>query len=97
MVKTLIDETEPVKVEIDGILDLHHFHPKDVKDLLNEYFIECMKEQIFSVRIIHGKGKGILKDRVQSILENHPKVSSYTQSASGNWGATVVELLKADR
>lgn len=93
MVKNLIDETEPVKIEIDGTLDLHHFHPKEVKDLLNEYFLECIKEKIFSVRIIHGKGKGILKNRVLSILENHPKVSSYTPSASGNWGATIVELV----
>lgn len=96
MVKTLIEETEPVKIEVDGILDLHHFHPKDVKDLLNEYFTECIKKNIFSVRIIHGKGKGILKERVHKILENHPKVSSYTGPASGNWGATVVELERTE-
>ncbi len=96
MVKNLIDDTEPVKISIDGTLDLHHFHPKDIKDLLNEYFIECIKEQIYSVRIIHGKGKGVIKNRVQSVLGSHPKVSSYTQSASGNWGATIVELVETD-
>ena len=92
----LIDNSEPVKIAIDGTLDLHHFNPKDVKDLLNEYFIECIKENIFSVRLIHGKGKGILKNRVHNILKNHNNVKSYTQTVSGNWGATIVELVEFD-
>ncbi len=55
---------EPVEVPIKDVLDLHTFHPRDVKVLLDEYFILCMEKGIFSVRIIHGKGKGILKKSV---------------------------------
>lgn len=87
---------EPVEIPIDGVLDLHHFNPKDIKDLLNEYFAECIRENIFSVRIIHGKGKGVLKSRVHAILNNHECVRSYTGTASGNWGATLVELAEPD-
>ena len=96
MMADLTENLEPVKIVIDGTLDLHHFSPKEVPDLLNEYFLECIKEGIFSVKIIHGKGKGILKARVHSILEKHDSVKSYAQTASGNWGATMVTLIQPD-
>lgn len=93
---TLTDYSKPVEITVDGILDLHHFNPKDVPDLLNEYFIECIKKKIFSVRIIHGKGKGILRTHVHNILKKHDNVKSHTQTVSGNWGATLVELMETD-
>ena len=59
---------DPVKMPIEDTLDLHTFHPKDVPDLLHEYFRSCMEAGIFSVRVIHGKGLGHLKKRVQTVL-----------------------------
>jgi len=55
---------EPVKIPIEDVIDLHTFNPKDVPDLLKDYFSACIDKGIFSVRVIHGKGKGILKNRV---------------------------------
>lgn len=84
---------ETVEYPIDGTLDLHTFSPKDVKDLLPEYIRVCREKGIFQIRIIHGKGKGVLRRIVHSILEKHPDVESYWQEGSGgSWGATVVKL-----
>ena len=85
---------EPIIMPIEDILDLHHFRPKEVPSLLTEYFIECRKAGIYSVRIIHGKGQGILKKMVLQQLEKNPVVISYKSAPAeaGGWGATIVEL-----
>lgn len=82
------------RVEITDELDLHHFDPKEIKDLINEYIIECIKKEITSLRIIHGKGKGILRDRVHKILDKNESVLKYylAPATSGSWGATIVTL-----
>ena len=85
---------EPVHLPIEDTLDLHTFRPKEVPDLLDDYFAECIKAGIFSVRIIHGKGQGILKNRVRSLLKKNPMVESFKDAppTAGGWGATHVEL-----
>lgn len=84
---------EPVELPIDGILDLHHFKPSDLGDLIPDYLTECLKKDIRSVRIIHGKGKGVLRRMVHSILDKDDRVQSYRLSGDrSSWGATLVEL-----
>lgn len=87
---------DPIEIPINGILDLHTFLPKEVKPLLHDYISACLEKRIFSLRIIHGKGTGVLKKRVQGILKNHPDVLSFADApaAAGGWGATIVELKK---
>jgi len=87
---------QPVKIAIEDVLDLHTFKPKDIPDLLDDYFLECIKAGILSVRIIHGKGKGIQKKRVKELLKINSKVKSFQDAPpeAGGWGATVVELKK---
>jgi DNA-nicking Smr family endonuclease len=85
---------EPQVVPIDGVLDLHTFNPKELPYLLVDYLTACRDLGIFHVRIIHGKGKGVLRARVHALLEKNPLVvglSSAPESAGG-WGATLVEL-----
>jgi len=90
---------DPVELPIEDVLDLHTFRPKDVPDLLYDYFSACVEAGIFSVRIIHGKGKGILKKRVQGLLKKNPMVESFINAPpeAGGWGATLVELKRIDR
>ena len=87
---------EPIEIPIDGVLDLHTFHPKEVYPLLYDYIAACREKNIYSLRIIHGKGTGVLKKRVHSILKSHPHVISFTDAPpqAGGWGATLAELKK---
>ena len=84
----------PVEQPIDGVLDLHTFNPREIKDLVPDYLAECRRRGILSVRIIHGKGIGNLQRTVQGILSRHPQVESFApaSSAYGGIGATMVKL-----
>ncbi|HMK60423.1 MAG TPA: Smr/MutS family protein [Dissulfurispiraceae bacterium] len=83
-----------IEYPIDGILDLHTFNPKEVKELLPFYLGACMEKGILEVRIIHGKGTGVLRETVHSILLKLPYVASFklADESSGGWGATIVML-----
>jgi len=85
---------DPVKIPIEDILDLHTFLPGDIPNLLEDYLVECLKAGLYSVRIIHGKGKGVQKRRVQGLLKNNPLVHAFKDAPpeAGGWGATLVEL-----
>jgi DNA-nicking Smr family endonuclease len=85
---------KPIRIPIEDALDLHTFRPQDIPDLLEDYFSECIKAGIRSVRVIHGKGKGIQKRQVHKILKRHPLVQSFSDAPpeAGGWGATLVEL-----
>ena len=91
---------EPIQIPIDGVLDLHTFRPRDIKDLVPDYLEACQQKGIFQVRIIHGKGIGNLRRSVHAILSRHPEVISFTldHPEYGGWGATLVLLREpADR
>ncbi len=81
-----------VNIPINGTLDLHTFAPKDVKDLVPTYLDECLERGIIEVRIIHGKGKGILRRIVHAALDRYPGVVSYKHGRS--WGDTIIKLEK---
>lgn len=90
---------EPVPVPINGVLDLHTFQPREVKDLVPEYLAACRERGILQVRIIHGKGTGQLRRMVHSILSKHPEVITFTldHPQYGGWGATIVRLQPGGR
>lgn len=85
---------EPIQLPIDGTLDLHTFKPQEVKKLVPEYLTACRKQRIFKVRIIHGKGIGVLQRTLHSILREIPEVISFhlAKQEQGSWGATIVIL-----
>jgi len=93
-----ISEPEPVEIPINGVLDLHTFHPRDVKDLLPDYLHECRKKGLLEVRVIHGKGTGALRETVHAILKRLPEVASFhiADETAGSWGATLVVLRPSD-
>lgn len=88
------DDTKPIIVPIEDVLDLHTFSPKEIPSLLKEYLNACREAKIYSIRIIHGKGKGFQKNRVRSLLKGLPMVASFSDAPprAGGWGATTVEL-----
>jgi len=90
---------KPIKIPIEDFIDLHTFRPEEVSDLLYEYLSECIRNGIFTVRVIHGKGKGFLKKGVVELLKKNPLVESFKDAPleSGGWGATIVELKKKEK
>jgi DNA-nicking Smr family endonuclease len=85
---------EPIQIPIDGVLDLHTFRPREIKDLVPDYLVACQERGILLVRIIHGKGIGNLRRTVHAILSKHPEVVSFSldHPEYGGWGATLVHL-----
>ncbi len=87
---------EVIELPIDGCLDLHAFAPKDCKTLIPDYLALCAEHGIFEVRIIHGKGHGILQRSVHVILTRLPLVAHFclADGSGGGWGATLVTLYR---
>lgn len=88
------DSEDPVELPIDGNLDLHTFHPRDVPALLEAYLGACREQGILDVRIAHGKGTGAQRRRVHGLLSRMPEVASFrsADALDGGWGATWVRL-----
>jgi len=87
---------EPVVLPIEDSIDLHAFSPKEIASVVEEYLEQCRRAGIYEVRLIHGRGQGIQRQIVRSILEKHPEVISFKDAPpeSGGWGSTVVVLRK---
>jgi hypothetical protein len=85
---------QAAELAIDGELDLHNFSPKEVAPLVREYIEVCRQRGIRDLRIVHGKGKGVLRRTVHSLLDGHEAVASYRLGGhgEGSWGATIVRL-----
>jgi DNA-nicking Smr family endonuclease len=85
---------EPHSLPITGELDLHTFSPSDLGELIPAYLEECAKRRIRSVRVIHGKGTGTLRETVHALLRRSPTVATFRlgDEHTGSWGATVVTL-----
>jgi len=89
---------EPVIVPLEDHIDLHTFQPREVRDLVAEYLRACREAGVLRVRIIHGKGKGFLRETVHKCLRGSALVASFAQAPpeAGGWGATMVELKAPD-
>ncbi len=88
------EEAEIQQIPIDGTLDLHTFHPREVKDLVPTYLQACREAGILEVRVVHGKGSGQLRERVHSVLRKVDIVTEFGLAGEdrGGWGATLVRL-----
>lgn len=85
---------EPVEIEITDVFDLHTIPPRDVKRVVEEYLQIAREKGFRSVRIIHGKGIGVQRETVRSILARTSFVLSWTDAPpeAGGLGATIVML-----
>ena len=86
----------PVRIPINGELDLHTFLPREAAQVIDAYIEACLERGIATVRIIHGKGTGALRETVHAHLRRHASVESFRlgDETSGGWGATLARLKK---
>lgn len=85
---------EPVRIPVTDVLDLHTVPPRDVKAVVEAYLEEANRLGLKALRIIHGRGIGVQREIVRSVLARTPSVLSYSNAPAeaGGWGATVVTL-----
>jgi dsDNA-specific endonuclease/ATPase MutS2 len=87
-------EEEPIRIPITDVFDLHTVPPRDVKPIVEEYLLEANRLGFKALRIIHGRGIGVQREMVRSILANTSFVESFSDAPleAGGWGATIVTL-----
>lgn len=87
-------DEEPVRIPITDVFDLHSVPPRDVKPIVQEYLQQAHRLGLKALRIIHGRGIGVQREMVRSILAETPFVESFQDAPleAGGWGATVVTL-----
>jgi DNA-nicking Smr family endonuclease len=85
---------DPVPIPITDTLDLHPFRPSDVRDVVREYLLQARELGLRQVRLIHGRGKGVQRASVQSLLASLDFVEAFHDAdpGGGGWGATIVLL-----
>jgi dsDNA-specific endonuclease/ATPase MutS2 len=85
---------EPVEIEVTDIFDLHTIPPREVKPVVEEYLREARRKGFRVVRIIHGKGIGVQREIVRSILARTTFVEDWTDAPpdAGGLGATLIRL-----
>jgi dsDNA-specific endonuclease/ATPase MutS2 len=85
---------EPVEIEITDIFDLHTIPPRQVKLVVEEYLREAYRKGFPVVRIIHGKGIGVQREIVRSILAHTSFVAEWSDAPpdAGGLGATIVRF-----
>jgi dsDNA-specific endonuclease/ATPase MutS2 len=87
-------EEEPVRIPITDVFDLHTVPARDVKPIVEEYLQEAHALGLKALRIIHGRGIGVQREMVRSILARTPFVESFSDAPleAGGWGATIITL-----
>ena len=88
------EDDEPVRIPITDVFDLHTVPPRDVRAVVEEYLIEAHRMGYRALRIIHGRGIGVQREMVRSVLSRTPFVTEFHDAPeeAGGWGATIVTL-----
>jgi dsDNA-specific endonuclease/ATPase MutS2 len=87
-------ENEPVRIPVTDVFDLHTVPPRDVRPVVEAYLEEAHRLGLKALRIIHGRGIGVQREVVRSVLAQTPYVAAFQDAPAeaGGWGATVVTL-----
>ena len=93
-----IDPNNPfpdtVVIEFTDVIDLHSIPPRQVRAVVEDFIEEAHRRRLRWVRIIHGKGIGVQRNIIRSILSRTPYVLDFRDAPpeAGGWGATAVTL-----
>lgn len=86
--------SEPIRIPVTDVFDLHTIPARDVKPVVEEYLAEAHRLGLRALRIVHGRGIGVQREMVRSILARTAFVESFgdAPAEAGGWGATVITL-----
>jgi dsDNA-specific endonuclease/ATPase MutS2 len=92
------EDDAPLEIPITDTFDLHPFRPGEVRDVASEYLREARSRGYTQVRLIHGRGMGVQREGIRSLLAGLDFVSDFHDAdhSGGGWGATVVLLRPLD-
>lgn len=85
-------EPDAVDLPIESTIDLHAFAPRDIVSVVEEYLRAAQDAGLREVRLIHGRGIGVQRGRVQAVLERHPLVAEFWDASDSHLGATIARL-----
>lgn len=93
-----LDPENPVELPVEDFIDLHPFPPRDIPAVVTDYLEAAHTAGFREVRLIHGRGVGVQRERVRSTLSRHPLVESFSDAPAdrGGWGATIAQLSSDD-
>jgi DNA mismatch repair protein MutS2 len=79
---------------IESQLDLRGLTTEEARYRLDQYLNEAYMEGLNTIRVVHGKGTGAVRQAVRDLLTDHPLVRSHetAEQREGGEGATVVKL-----
>jgi DNA mismatch repair protein MutS2 len=79
---------------IQSQVDLRGLTTEEARFRLDQYLNEAYMEGLSTVRVVHGKGTGAVRQAVRDLLSDHPLVRSHetAEQREGGDGATVVQL-----
>jgi DNA-nicking Smr family endonuclease len=81
------------RLPIEDALDLHTFSPRDIPSVVDEYVRAAHEAGIRQVRLVHGRGTGVQRAIVQTVLDRHPLVQEFWDAPESHLGATVATLV----
>jgi DNA-nicking Smr family endonuclease len=82
----------PFDVPIERELDLHMFPPRQIPEVVDAWLRAAHEAGLVDLRLIHGRGRGVQRGIVQSLLEQHPLVDAFDDDRTSMLGATWVRL-----
>ena len=81
----------------DGI-DLHGMTRNQAAAVVAQFLDQCLARGLHCVRIVHGKGMGILKAKLRKWLPQREEVLAYCQAPANDGGSgALLVLLKSKR
>jgi len=92
-----VHQNERFEIQITDVLDLHAFDPRDCKAAVEAYLDDAHRLGLTALRIIHGRGVGVQREMVRSVLSRTPFVVAFSDAPleAGGWGATIVTLAQS--
>jgi dsDNA-specific endonuclease/ATPase MutS2 len=90
----MMEDDEPIRIPVTDVFDLHSVPPREVQAVVEAYLEEAHRLGLKALRIIHGRGIGVQREIVRSVLSHTPFVVRYgdAPAEAGGWGATVITL-----